>query len=91
MSQSITIHPIDDAYIGMCLAKAGLGPVSHMGFWTLGLHIPSKEVDLYDPCYYKDLLLVHRFLPAEIYLMWDKMFDPNVKCGRPVKMRCSGE
>ncbi|GLD49911.1 N-acetyllactosaminide beta-1,3-N-acetylglucosaminyltransferase 3-like protein [Lates japonicus] len=43
MSQSITIHPIDDVYMGMCLAKAGLSPVSHMGFRTLGLHIPSKK------------------------------------------------
>ncbi|XP_040896334.1 N-acetyllactosaminide beta-1,3-N-acetylglucosaminyltransferase 3-like [Toxotes jaculatrix] len=64
MSQSITIHPIDDVYMGMCLAKAGLGPVSHMGFRTIGLYIPSKKIDIYDPCYYRDLLLVHRFLPA---------------------------
>ncbi|XP_069009472.1 N-acetyllactosaminide beta-1,3-N-acetylglucosaminyltransferase 3-like [Embiotoca jacksoni] len=58
MSQSITIHPIDDVYMGMCLAKAGLHAVSHMGVRTFGLYI-SKKTDLYDPCYYKELLLVH--------------------------------
>ncbi|KAK2835372.1 hypothetical protein Q5P01_015856 [Channa striata] len=31
MSKSITILPIDDAYLGICLAKAGLSPTSHMG------------------------------------------------------------
>ncbi|XP_037626103.1 N-acetyllactosaminide beta-1,3-N-acetylglucosaminyltransferase 3-like [Sebastes umbrosus] len=81
VSQSITIHPIDDVYMGMCLAKAGLGPASHMGFKTFGLHIPSKKVDLYDPCYYRELLLVHRFLPATMYFMWHKIDDPNLKCG----------
>ncbi|KAK2835371.1 hypothetical protein Q5P01_015855 [Channa striata] len=31
MSKSIPILPIDDVYLGMCLAKAGLSPTSHMG------------------------------------------------------------
>uniref|UniRef100_H3CXH7 Hexosyltransferase n=2 Tax=Tetraodon nigroviridis TaxID=99883 RepID=H3CXH7_TETNG len=80
MSRSISFHPIDDAYMGMCLAKAGLSPTSHTGFRTLGLKIPSEKVDSYDPCYYKDLLVVHRFLPAEMYYMWNKLSDPNLKC-----------
>ncbi|GLD49910.1 N-acetyllactosaminide beta-1,3-N-acetylglucosaminyltransferase 3-like protein [Lates japonicus] len=58
MSQSITILPIDDVYMGMCLAKAGLSPVSHMGVKTLGWYIPSSKLDAHDPCYYKELLLV---------------------------------
>ncbi|XP_047231833.1 N-acetyllactosaminide beta-1,3-N-acetylglucosaminyltransferase 3-like [Girardinichthys multiradiatus] len=81
MSKSILILPIDDVYMGMCLAKAGLGPSSHMGVKTAGLHIPSKKVDEYSPCYYKDILLVHRFLPTQIYLMWHSIHSPNLKCG----------
>ncbi|KAK9519468.1 hypothetical protein VZT92_022196 [Zoarces viviparus] len=81
MSQSITILPIDDVYMGMCLAKAGLSPSSHMGVKTAGLHIPSSTLDVYDPCYYKEVLLVHRFLPAHLYLMWHRINDPNLKCG----------
>lgn len=80
MSQSITILPIDDVYMGMCLAKAGLGPVPHMGFWTVGLHIPSSTLDGYDPCFYKEVLLVHRFLPAHLYLMWHRIHDPDLTC-----------
>lgn len=81
MSKSITILPIDDVYMGMCLAKAGLGPASHMGVKTAGLHIPSDKVDRYSPCFYKEILLVHRFLPAQMYLMWHRTQNPNLKCG----------
>ncbi|XP_028443809.1 N-acetyllactosaminide beta-1,3-N-acetylglucosaminyltransferase 3 [Perca flavescens] len=80
MSHSIPILPIDDVYMGMCLAKAGLVPDSHMGVKTAGLQIPSSTLDGYDPCYYKEVLLVHRFLPAHMYLMWQRIHDSNLKC-----------
>ncbi|XP_069377920.1 N-acetyllactosaminide beta-1,3-N-acetylglucosaminyltransferase 3-like isoform X2 [Paralichthys olivaceus] len=80
MSKSIPFIPIDDVYMGMCMAKAGLSPVSHMGVKTSGMYIPSKKLDEFDPCFYKEILLVHRFLPAGIYLMWQRVNDPNLKC-----------
>uniref|UniRef100_A0A3B3V1J0 Hexosyltransferase n=1 Tax=Poecilia latipinna TaxID=48699 RepID=A0A3B3V1J0_9TELE len=80
MSQSIPIHPIDDAYMGICLSKAGLSPSSHIGVKTLGLNIPSKGADNLEPCYLRDLLLVHRFLPADMYLMWKEVHNPHLKC-----------
>ncbi|KAM9797028.1 N-acetyllactosaminide beta-1,3-N-acetylglucosaminyltransferase 3-like isoform 1-T1 [Syngnathus typhle] len=80
MSRSITLLPIDDVYMGMCLKKAGLAPSSHMGVKTAGLRIPAKNVDTYDPCYYKEMLLVHRFLPAQMYLMWHRIHDRTLKC-----------
>ncbi|XP_061634835.1 N-acetyllactosaminide beta-1,3-N-acetylglucosaminyltransferase 3-like [Phyllopteryx taeniolatus] len=81
MSHSITILPIDDVYMGMCLAKAGIGPSSHMGVKTAGLYIPASNLDGYDPCYYRDILLVHRFLPAQMYLMWHRIHERAHKCG----------
>lgn len=83
MSQTITILPIDDVYMGMCLAKAGLGPESHSGVRTAGLFYPNyppSKIDEYDPCLYKDILLVHRFLPANMYLMWQNLNDPDLDC-----------
>ncbi|XP_062252215.1 N-acetyllactosaminide beta-1,3-N-acetylglucosaminyltransferase 3-like isoform X1 [Platichthys flesus] len=80
MSKSIPFIPIDDVYMGMCMAKAGLGPAHHMGVRTAGMYIPSHKLDEFDPCYYKEILLVHRFLPAGIYLMWQRINDPNLKC-----------
>ncbi|KAA0714187.1 N-acetyllactosaminide beta-1,3-N-acetylglucosaminyltransferase 3 [Triplophysa tibetana] len=35
MSHSITVLPIDDVYMGMCLIKAGLKPESHFGYIDL--------------------------------------------------------
>lgn len=80
MSKSIPLFPMDDVYLGMILAKAGLNLTSHEGIKTLGYHIPSKNVDQLDPCFYKDLLLVHRFLPKELYTIWHRVHDPNLKC-----------
>ncbi|XP_074529001.1 N-acetyllactosaminide beta-1,3-N-acetylglucosaminyltransferase 3-like [Halichoeres trimaculatus] len=80
MSKSIPLLPIDDVYMGMCLAKAGLSPSSHIGVRTAGLYVPSSDVDDYDPCFYKEILLVHRFMAAEMFLMWHRINDPKLRC-----------
>ncbi|KAM6997191.1 N-acetyllactosaminide beta-1,3-N-acetylglucosaminyltransferase 3-like [Tautogolabrus adspersus] len=80
MSESITIITIDDAYMGMCLAKANLAPGSHMGVMTHGWYNPSKTGYQYDPCYFKDLLLVHQFSPASLHFLWEEMHKTNLTC-----------
>uniref|UniRef100_A0A146ZIH4 Hexosyltransferase n=1 Tax=Fundulus heteroclitus TaxID=8078 RepID=A0A146ZIH4_FUNHE len=87
VSQAIPIHPIDDAFMGICLSKAGLSPSSHIGVRTLGLNMPSKGADHSEPCYLRELLLVHRFLPADMYLMWKQVHDPHLKCSPTYKLR----
>ncbi|XP_053481808.1 N-acetyllactosaminide beta-1,3-N-acetylglucosaminyltransferase 3 isoform X4 [Ictalurus furcatus] len=82
MSHSISLLPIDDVYMGMCLEKAGLKPVSHMGVRTAGLHLPSKNLDSYNPCYYREVLLVHRFLPHQIFIMWHEIHRKDLVCGK---------
>ncbi|XP_060788625.1 N-acetyllactosaminide beta-1,3-N-acetylglucosaminyltransferase 3-like isoform X3 [Neoarius graeffei] len=82
MSHSITLLPIDDVYMGMCLEKAGLKPTSHMGVRTAGLHIPSEKLDRYSPCFYREVLLVHRFLPHQIFFMWHEIHREDLVCGR---------
>ncbi|XP_030602857.1 N-acetyllactosaminide beta-1,3-N-acetylglucosaminyltransferase 3-like [Archocentrus centrarchus] len=80
MSQSITLLPIDDVYMGICLSKAGLQPESHAGVRLTGLYLSSSKDDGYDPCFYRETLLVHRFLSGSLYLMWHQIHDPNLKC-----------
>ncbi|XP_037553657.1 N-acetyllactosaminide beta-1,3-N-acetylglucosaminyltransferase 3-like [Nematolebias whitei] len=82
MSKSIPIYPIDDVYMGMCLAAAKIEPTTHMGVRTLGWYIPSKTLDKYDPCYMKELLLIHKFSPAEMFIMWHEVHNPKLRCGR---------
>lgn len=84
MSHSITLLPIDDVYMGMCLERAGLKPASHFGVRTAGLSLPSTNVDQYDPCYYREIILVHRFMPLQIVLMWNEIQNPNLYCGKSV-------
>uniref|UniRef100_A0A3P9H908 Hexosyltransferase n=1 Tax=Oryzias latipes TaxID=8090 RepID=A0A3P9H908_ORYLA len=80
MSHSITILPIDDVYMGMCLQKGGLRPESHPGVRTAGLYVIDKKADRYDPCYFREMLLVHRFLSVHMYVMWHSLQDPNLDC-----------
>ncbi|KAF7643672.1 hypothetical protein LDENG_00235580, partial [Lucifuga dentata] len=81
MSKSINFLPIDDAYLGLCLHKAKLTPSTHIAMNTAQLKIPSEKKDKYDPCYCTQILSVHGFQPHEIYLMWHRIHDPNLKCG----------
>lgn len=80
MSKHIPLFPLDDVYLGILLAKAQLKLTSHAGIKTFGLEIPTKKVDEFDPCFYRDLLLVHRFLPMQLYIMWHQVNDPDLKC-----------
>lgn len=80
MSYSVPLIPIDDVYLGMCMARAGLGPTSHPGVRTAGLHLPGGNVEEYDPCYYKEMLLVHRVLSENMYLLWERIHEPGLKC-----------
>nr|XP_033812522.1 N-acetyllactosaminide beta-1,3-N-acetylglucosaminyltransferase 3-like [Geotrypetes seraphini]XP_033812523.1 N-acetyllactosaminide beta-1,3-N-acetylglucosaminyltransferase 3-like [Geotrypetes seraphini] len=81
-SLDIQLFPIDDAYLGMCLAKAGLSPASHEGIRTLGIWLPSSKFKAFNPCYYKELLMVHRFVPFETLVMWKAIQDPNLNCAQ---------
>ncbi len=82
MSRSIDLLPIDDVYMGMCLEKAGLKPTSHLGVKADGLHIPAKNLDKFHPCYYREMILVHKFLPHMIFVMWNEIQNPHLECGR---------
>ncbi|XP_004076597.2 N-acetyllactosaminide beta-1,3-N-acetylglucosaminyltransferase 3-like isoform X1 [Oryzias latipes] len=80
MSHSTPLLPIDDVYLAMCLDKAGLHPESHLGVKTSGLYIPDAKADRYDPCYFREMLLVHRFLSVNMYVMWHDIQNPDLNC-----------
>ncbi|NXF55812.1 B3GN6 acetylglucosaminyltransferase, partial [Oceanites oceanicus] len=82
-SRGIRLFPIDDVYLGMCLQKAGLLPASHDGIRTMGVGVPANT-DPFDPCYYRELLLVHRFVPYEMVVMWQAIQEPQLLCGKRV-------
>ncbi|XP_008301459.1 UDP-GlcNAc:betaGal beta-1,3-N-acetylglucosaminyltransferase 3-like [Stegastes partitus] len=79
MSHSVMFHNIDDVFIALCMEKAGVRPTSHIGVKIAGHRSPGN-IDPLEPCYFTEILLVHRFLPAELYIMWNRLHDPNLKC-----------
>lgn len=85
-AQALPLFPIDDVFLGMCLRHQGLLPASHSGVRTAGVHSPSRERSSFDPCFYRHLLLVHRFLPYEMMLMWDALSRPLKGCGQTVRV-----
>ncbi|XP_077909801.1 N-acetyllactosaminide beta-1,3-N-acetylglucosaminyltransferase 3 isoform X2 [Halichoerus grypus] len=83
---TLDLFPIDDVFLGMCLKQEGLEPASHSGIRTAGIRAPSAHVSSFDPCLYRELLLVHRFLPYEMLLMWDALSQPNLTCGKQTRI-----
>ncbi|KAJ7308160.1 hypothetical protein JRQ81_008675 [Phrynocephalus forsythii] len=85
-SLGLPLFPIDDVYLGMCLERAGLAPASHAGVRMVGVRLPSATLDPLDPCYFRELLLVHRFVPYEMLLMWRALRRPGLACGRHLEV-----
>uniref|UniRef100_A0A8C9B5J5 Hexosyltransferase n=1 Tax=Prolemur simus TaxID=1328070 RepID=A0A8C9B5J5_PROSS len=82
----LDLFPIDDVFLGMCLKLEGLKPASHSGIRTAGVPAPSQRLSSFDPCFYRELLLVHRFLPYEMLLMWDALNQPDLACGKQTQV-----
>ncbi|NXC44512.1 B3GN6 acetylglucosaminyltransferase, partial [Penelope pileata] len=82
-AQGIALFPIDDVYLGMCLERAGLAPTSHDAIRPWGIYVPSNA-DPLDPCYHRELLMVHRLAPYEMAMLWHAIHAPELLCGRKV-------
>ncbi|XP_006121019.1 UDP-GlcNAc:betaGal beta-1,3-N-acetylglucosaminyltransferase 9 [Pelodiscus sinensis] len=87
--QEVELFPIDDVFLGMCLQRINLKPVLHEGFKTFGIVKPSAAPHLqtFDPCFYKDLMVVHSLKVAEIWLMWNLLHNPELSCTQKKKVK----
>ncbi|XP_034281373.1 UDP-GlcNAc:betaGal beta-1,3-N-acetylglucosaminyltransferase 9 [Pantherophis guttatus] len=85
----VELFPIDDVFLGMCLQRINLKPVLHEGFKTFGIIKPSAAPNLqtFDPCFYKDLMVVHGLKIAEIWLMWNLLHNPRLSCTQNKQIR----
>ncbi|XP_075045046.1 UDP-GlcNAc:betaGal beta-1,3-N-acetylglucosaminyltransferase 9 [Mixophyes fleayi] len=92
LSQSckeVELFPIDDVFLGMCLQRINLTPVFHAGFKTFGITKPSAAPHLqtFDPCFYRDLMVVHSLKAAEIWLMWNLLHSQQPPCSKRQRVR----
>uniref|UniRef100_A0A8C2H2A6 Hexosyltransferase n=1 Tax=Cyprinus carpio TaxID=7962 RepID=A0A8C2H2A6_CYPCA len=82
VSQRVHLFPIDDVYLGMCLQRLGVYPISHPAFLTFDF--PKDEPK--EPCANHTILLVHKRSPAEMFQLWNETSTPSPEC-RYVKLR----
>ncbi|XP_032436436.1 UDP-GlcNAc:betaGal beta-1,3-N-acetylglucosaminyltransferase 9 [Xiphophorus hellerii] len=80
--QQVELFPIDDVFLGMCLQLIGVKPLRHQGFRTFGIPRPSAAPHLqtFDPCFYRELMVVHSLGVPQIWLMWNLLHDPKLSC-----------
>lgn len=78
----VELFPIDDVFLGMCLQRINLKPILHEGFKTFGIAKPSAapHLETFDPCFYRDLMVVHSLKVAEIWLMWNLLHGSRLSC-----------
>ncbi|EGV97024.1 UDP-GlcNAc:betaGal beta-1,3-N-acetylglucosaminyltransferase 9 [Cricetulus griseus] len=63
----------------MCLQRLRLTPEPHPAFRTFGIAQPSAAPHLrtFDPCFYRELVVVHGLSAADIWLMWRLLHGPR--------------
>ncbi|MEE6499711.1 hypothetical protein FKM82_003564 [Ascaphus truei] len=87
--EEVELFPIDDVFLGMCLQRINLQPVLHEGFKTFGIAKPSAAPHLqtFDPCFYRDLMVVHSLRAAEIWLMWNLLHSQQLPCSQRQRIK----
>lgn len=76
VSRWVSLFPIDDVYMGMCLQRLGASPSHHPGFLTFDLPEAKRE----KPCAYRNVLLVHKRSPKEMLTLWRDLQAPLSEC-----------
>ncbi|KAF5887732.1 UDP-GlcNAc:betaGal beta-1,3-N-acetylglucosaminyltransferase 7-like [Clarias magur] len=82
VSESVTLFPIDDVFLGICLQKLGLAPERHPGFKTFGIVKRKVSPMNSNPCFYRHLIVVHKLSPEELLKMWDTVYNTKLTCAR---------
>ncbi|XP_023653700.2 UDP-GlcNAc:betaGal beta-1,3-N-acetylglucosaminyltransferase 7-like [Paramormyrops kingsleyae] len=72
-SKGVELYPIDDVFLGMCLARLRIKPVKHHAFKTFGLVRDKKSRLNKEPCFFKSMIVVHKLLPPDLVKMWKRI------------------
>lgn len=81
VSETLELYPIDDVFLGMCLEVLKVTPVAHTGFKTFGIVKNKNSRMNKEPCFFQNMLVVHKLLPPELLRMWD-LVHSNLTCSR---------
>ncbi|XP_054648886.1 N-acetyllactosaminide beta-1,3-N-acetylglucosaminyltransferase 2-like [Dunckerocampus dactyliophorus] len=76
VSRRVHLFPIDDVFVGMCMARLNASPIHHPAFLTFDF--PKMEEA--EPCAYHTILLVHKRSPTQLIELWDNVSRTRNQC-----------
>uniref|UniRef100_A0A3B4Y885 Hexosyltransferase n=2 Tax=Seriola lalandi dorsalis TaxID=1841481 RepID=A0A3B4Y885_SERLL len=82
VSEDLELYPIDDVFLGMCLQKLHLAPELHPGFRTFGITRRRVSPMNSEPCFYKNLIVVHKLSAHELLRMWSVVHNEELVCAQ---------
>nr|XP_019944609.1 PREDICTED: UDP-GlcNAc:betaGal beta-1,3-N-acetylglucosaminyltransferase 7-like [Paralichthys olivaceus] len=82
VSESQELYPIDDVFLGMCLQKLRLAPQMHPGFRTFGITRRRVSPMNTEPCFYKNLIVVHKLSAVDLLKMWSVVHNEDLVCAQ---------
>ncbi|XP_076597280.1 UDP-GlcNAc:betaGal beta-1,3-N-acetylglucosaminyltransferase 7, like [Chaetodon auriga] len=82
VSEDLELYPIDDVFLGMCLQKLHLTPEMHPGFRTFGITRRRVSPMNSEPCFYKNLIVVHKLSAQELLRMWSVVHSQELICAQ---------
>lgn len=82
VSEDVELYPIDDVFLGMCLQMLHMAPELHPGFRTFGIMKRRVSPMNNDPCFYKNLIVVHKLSPEELLRMWSIVQREDLVCAK---------
>lgn len=85
-SEDVELYPIDDVFLGMCLEKLHLAPEMHPGFRTFGITRQVSPMNS-EPCFYKQLILVHKLGAEELLRMWSVVHQEDLVCAKKTSVQ----
>uniref|UniRef100_A0A8C7ZYS1 Hexosyltransferase n=1 Tax=Oryzias sinensis TaxID=183150 RepID=A0A8C7ZYS1_9TELE len=84
-ANTLELFPIDDVFLGMCLEVLHVTPTKHNAFKTFGLVKNRKSRLNREPCFFKNMIVVHKLLPAELMHMWH-LVNSDLVCSQKVEL-----
>ncbi|KAM4610405.1 UDP-GlcNAc:betaGal beta-1,3-N-acetylglucosaminyltransferase 7, like [Polymixia lowei] len=86
VSEDLELYPIDDVFLGMCLQRLHLAPEMHPGFRTFGITRRRVSPMNSEPCFYKNLIVVHKLSAQELLKMWSVVQNEELVCAKRTSM-----
>ncbi|XP_028259257.1 UDP-GlcNAc:betaGal beta-1,3-N-acetylglucosaminyltransferase 7 [Parambassis ranga] len=84
-ADTLELYPIDDVFLGMCLEVLQVTPIKHNAFKTFGL-VKNKNSKLNrEPCFFKNMIVVHKLLPSDLMHMWN-LVNSDLVCSQKVEI-----